>query len=70
MAEGDRGDSNVFRGMGKARALLQAIEDFRIRKERGQGPPRIHGGGARALGVNRGHMERRPGGVTVCNLQG
>ena len=66
MAEGGREDYSAFRGMGRAVALLQAIEDFRIRKGRGQGPPspppRIQAGRAGALGVNRGHMGRRPGG--------
>ena len=39
MAEGGREDSSAFRGMGRVRALLQAIEDFRMREERGQRSP-------------------------------
>ena len=71
MAEGGREDYSACRGLGRVRALLQAIEDFRVREERDQGPPspppRIQGGRAGAPGVNRGHMDRRLGGVTACN---
>ena len=46
MAEGDRENPNAFRGMERVGALKEVIEDFRIRRERGQGsaspPTMIH----------------------------
>ena len=63
MAEGGKEDYSSFRGMGRARALLQAIEDFRMREERCQEPPspppRIQGGRTGALGeITRTYGEK------------
>ena len=59
MATGGRDGSNDFRSMGRARALLQAIEVFRIREERGR-EMRIQSGRAMAPGVSRNTVERWP----------
>ena len=69
MATGGRDGSNAFRSMGRARALLQAIEDFRMREERGR-IMRIQRGRAGAPGVIRSIVEGWLGRETMCSQQG
>ena len=62
-----------FRGMGRARFLVQAIEDFR-RRERGQRSPSpstmVQRDRTGAPGVIRRMVERHLGEVNTCNLKG
>ena len=69
MATGGRDGSNASGSMGRARALLQVIEGFRIREEKGRGT-RIQKGRAGAPGVFRSIVEGWPGGATTCSQQG
>ena len=73
MAEGGSEDLYNFRGMKRARIMIEVIEDFR-RRERGQRSlspsPMVQRGRAGAPGVIRGIMEGCPGVVNTLNLRG
>ena len=74
MADRGRGNISNFKGMGRARVLLQAIEDFRRRRERGQGPPSpttmAKRGRAGAPGVIRRLFERCLGQISTWTSGG
>ena len=73
MAERGSEDLSNFRGMRRVRVLVEAIEDFRRRRERGQispsPPTMVQRGRAGAPGVIRRMVERHLGEVSMCNLK-
>ena len=74
MAEQNRGLAyfREYIGRGKARALMEAIEDVRMRREEGQGSssPPIQQGRAQAPNLTRSLVEKCPGGLSTWLVRG
>ena len=73
ISEGSSQDVCSFRGMGRARVLMEAIEDFRRRERDQRSPsplPMALRGRAGTSGMVRHIVEGCPGTVTTFNLRG